>query len=185
MRTVIWLGLACACTNYAGGSDPQDPPPAREHDDRFVGLWALTQPYHALYEQTHYWFHADGQLITGGSEPADCTGHLSEHCVTGSVANCVPPAGQFRCTSTLTCVFGSEWFSLDSATLVIAGDCSDGLSRPITLAFNPDASMNSEFGANAMLVSVGGDANWSHDNWDWAFQSCPDGVEATCPLGSP
>ena len=157
----------------------------REHDERFVGLWAVTQPYHALYEQTLYWFHNDGELVTGASLPADCSGHLSEHCVTGSVANCVPvpPAG--RCMSPLSCVFGTEWHSLDAATLVIAGVCSDNVARPIVLAFNPDSSMNAGFGANATIVAVDGDPNWSHDNWDWAFQKCPDGVEATCPSSNP
>jgi hypothetical protein len=82
-------------------------------------------------------------------------------------------------------VFGNAWGSIDAATLVIAGDCSDGVWRPIKLAFNPDSSMNAGFGANARIVSVDLDANWSHDNWDWAFQKCPDGIEGTCPFGSP
>jgi hypothetical protein len=194
MRQVVLLVLLGACTNYAGGTDPTGDPSGdptgtmlpSEHHARFVGLWAVTQPYHALYEQTHYWFNADGSLLTGASEPADCSGHLSEHCVTGSVANCVPPApGQGSCTGSISCVFGDAWGSVDDATLVIAGDCSDGVSRPITLAFNPDSSMNAGFGANATIVSVDGNANWSHDNWDWAFQKCEDGVEATCPFGSP
>lgn len=185
--------LACGCTNHAGGdgggggggsgSGSDDLPQGR--DERFVGLWAVTQPYHALYEQTHYWFNADGTLVTGASQPADCSGHLSEHCVTGSVANCVPASGEARCTGTVSCVFGSAWGSIDAVTLVIAGDCSDGTSRPITLAFDPDSSMNADFGANATIVSVGGDPSWSHDNWDWAFQKCPDGIEATCPIDSP
>jgi hypothetical protein len=148
-------------------------------------LWAVTQPYHALYEQTHYTFRGDGALVTGASVPSDCSGHLSEHCVTGSVANCVPAPGEGRCAATLSCVFGTSWHSVDSATLVIAGDCSDGTARPITIAFNPDSSGNAGFGADATLVNVAGDTNWSHDNWDWAFQKCDDGVEATCPASNP
>jgi hypothetical protein len=155
------------------------------HDQRFVGLWAVTQPYHALYEQTHYWFNADGSLAAGDSIPNDCSGHLSEHCVTGSVANCKPPPGEFTCTSTVSCVFGSGWGSVDASTLVIEGVCSDSAPRLITLAFNPDSSMNAGFGANATLTDVDGDAIWSHDNWDWAFQKCPDGVTATCPFDAP
>ena len=190
MRPVIALVLLAACTNYSSGGGSPDPDPnhptvPREHDERFVGLWAVTQPYHALYEQTLYWFHADGALVTGASVPDDCSGHLSEHCVTGSVAHCLPAPGVGRCSAPLTCVFGASWGSVDDATLVIAGDCSDGTTRPITIAFNPDSSMNAGFGANATIVSVDGDANWSHDNWEWAFQKCPDGVEATCPFGSP
>ena len=189
MRQVIWLVFATACTSFAGGGEPDpDPIPSpipTGHDARFVGLWAVTQPYHALYEQTHYWFNASGSLVAGASEPAGCTGHLSEHCVTGSVANCKPVPPETTCTATVTCVFGNAWGSIDAATLVIAGDCSDGVVRPITLAFNPDSSMNAGFGANATIASVDGDPNWYHDNWEWAFQKCPDGVEATCPSTNP
>lgn len=185
MRPVIWLVLLGACTNYAGGSDPPNATIPRDHDARFVGLWAVTQPYHALYEQTLYWFNADGELVTGASQPDDCSGHLSEHCVTGSIANCVPAPGQGRCTGTISCVFDDTWGSIGDSTLVIATTCSDAIARPLTLTFNADSSMNAGFGANATIVDVGGDANWSHDNWDWAFQKCPDGVESTCPFGSP
>ncbi len=185
-----WLLLLGACTNAPLGGGEPDPlpevPEVPEHADRFVGLWAVTQPYHALYEQTHYWFRADGRLDVGASIPDDCTGHLGRHCVTGSVANCVPESpAQGSCTSDLTCVFGSQWYSLDASTLVIIGDCSDGLARPIRFAFNPDSSGNAGFGANATLISVAGDSNWSHDNWEWAFQKCTDGNEETCPFGSP
>ena len=92
MRHLAWL-IVGACVNVPGGADdPPTPGEPREHDERFVGLWAVTQPYHALYEQTLYWFHGDGRLEVGPSIPSDCSGHLSRHCVTGSVANCTPAA---------------------------------------------------------------------------------------------
>jgi hypothetical protein len=182
MRIPACLILVAACTNHSSGPTPGN---SGEHDARFVGLWAVTQPYHAAYEQTLYWFHSDGTIETGPSQPDDCTGHLSRHCVTGSVINCVPASGQDTCQSDRTCVFGSEWYSRGANRLVIVGECSDGVSRPIELTFNSDSSTNASGGANATLVSVGGDAGWSHDNWDWAFVKCPDGVEATCPASSP
>ena len=179
-----------ACANYAGGLDQVPPAPEdpeeHEHDARFVGLWAVTQPYHALYEQTLYTFHADGRLELGPSIPDDCSGHLSQHCVTGSVANCRPASEYESCRDELTCVFGDKWHSLDSATLVIVGDCSDDVARAIQIAFNPDSSGNAQIdGAGAQLVSVAGDVDWSHDNWQWAFQRCPDGDPATCPFDAP
>lgn len=105
--------------------------------------------------------------------------------MTGSVANCKPEAPYESCTSELTCVFGSEWYSTSSSSTVIAGDCSDGIERPIQFEFNPDSSGNADFGANATLISVGSDANWSHDNWEWAFLKCPDGNPDTCPFDAP
>ena len=182
MRKLAWVVVLGACTANspsAGNGPPTDQP--REHDERFVSLWAVTQPYHALYEQTLYRLHADGQLVTGASQPGDCSGQLSEHCVTGSIANCVPAPGEGPCTAAISCVFGDTWGSIGNSTLVIASTCSDAIARPLTLTFNPDSSMNAGFGANATIVDVAGDANWSHDNWDWAFRKCRAGTDpSTC-----
>ena len=121
---------------------------------------------------------AYGALITGVSEPADCTGHLSEHCVTGSVARCVPEAPSYRCDADLTCVFGDAWWSRGADTLVILGDCSDALPREIEIRLAADSSSNTQWGgAGGTLVSVGGDVAWSHDNWEWAFRKCPPGTD--------
>jgi hypothetical protein len=159
------------------------PPEQREHDARFIGLWIVDQPFHAAYERTFYHFESDGRLVTGSSFPTNCASHLTEHCVTGTVANCQksPGSGQ-PCTSTITCVFGDEWFS-KNGMLGIVGKCSDLSPRTIWIHFGKDASLNTQpGGANgAVLHSVNGDTNWSHDNWEWAFRKCPTGTtEATC-----
>ncbi len=162
-----------AIAGCAGVGD--DPPidPTREHDARFIGLWAVEQPQHALYEVTYYRFGGDGSLDDLESFPANCTGHLSEHCVTGSVANCVPDPQMGPCIGDTTCVFGNEWFSRGSSTLVIVGECSDAVAREIVIEMNADPSSNTSFGgAGGTLVSVGGSSTWSHDNWDWAFRKC-------------
>ena len=166
--------LLFACSNDPLGA-PDEP---REHDPRFHGWWAVEQPYHALYEVTHYEFRADGRLVTGTSIPADCSGHLSRHCVTGSVANCVGNG----CTSELTCVFGATWHSLDAHHLVIEGRCSDGRARDIVIELAVDASSNTELGgAGGTLVSVDGEAGWTHDSFAWAFRKCPAGA-SSCSL---
>jgi hypothetical protein len=184
MKTIaIGILMSAACTNVAGGpGDPVDPvdPTERGHDSRFAGLWAVEQPLHALYEVTYYDFGTDGTLHAVVSDPAGCTGHLSEHCVTGSVANCVPAPGSSSCESTISCVFGDEWFSRSSSTLVIVGTCSDLTSREIVIEMNADPSANTEWGGSgAGLVTVGGDTGWSHDNWDWAFRKCRAGTDPT------
>jgi hypothetical protein len=195
----IFLPLACGGvvddrgTAPAGGQGAPAPtgaapgapsrgaaPETRDHDARFVGTWVVAQPDHALYEETFYTFAADGALRTGSSFPAGCTGHLSQHCVTGSVANCVatPERG---CTGTVSCVFGDAWYSAGASTLYVVGRCSDGTPRDIRLSFETDASANATGGAEVKLVSVGGDPRWSHDNWAWAFRKCAPGTtEKTC-----
>ncbi|MBA3453390.1 MAG: hypothetical protein H0T42_09895 [Deltaproteobacteria bacterium] len=185
MRALLGVLVVAGCTNVAGGpADPPpiDPPVPREHDARFVGLWAVEQPLHALYEVTYYAFGSDGTLHAVVSDPADCGGHLREHCVTGSVANCVPTEPQSRCTGAITCVFGGEWFSRGSSTLVIVGDCSDDTAREIVIEMAADASSNTGWGgAGGTLTSVGGSDGWSHDNWDWSFRKCRAGsVPTTC-----
>lgn len=171
MHRLLVLGLLASCTNHAPGESPE-----RAHDPRFHGWWVVEQPTHALYEATYYELRADGTLVTGASTPADCGGHLARHCVTGSVARCVPEAPATRCEAELTCVFGDSWSSLDAAHLVIAGACSDGRARDIVIAMNPDPSSNAEWGgAGGELVSVDGEPGWSHDNWAWAFRKCASG----------
>ena len=190
MRTSGWAILlwacvaACASEPGDGGDGDGDGPVEHGHDPRFVGLWVVAQPFHALYEQTYYRFEADGALITGASIPADCTGHLDPHCVTGSVANCVPAPDGSRCSADLTCVFGATWHSLDATTVVIAGDCSDERARDIQLRLAADAAIETEIGGDATVLAVGGEAGWSHDNWEWTFRKCPAGTdESTCSPG--
>lgn len=180
MRTAVALALvtSAACSGGADG-DPIDAAPAG-HDPRFIGLWAVEQPTHALYEVTYYRFDATGALTAVASDPADCSGHLAQHCVTGSVANCVPAPPDLRCDGTVTCVFGDTWSSLDARTLVIAGVCSDAAAREIVIALAADASADEQWGgAEATVRTVGGDPAWSHDNWPWAFRRCPAGTGPT------
>lgn len=172
MKALVAVLVVAGCTDVVGGG-PSDPPAEpREHDLRFVGLWAVEQPFHAAYEITYYDFGSDGALHPVVSDPADCLGHLSEHCVTGSVAR-----------GETSCVFGSEWFSRGSSKLVIIGDCSDDVAREIEIEMAADASSNSSWGgAGGTLVSVGGASGWIHDNWDWAFRKCPAGTDPTTCL---
>ncbi|MBA3463805.1 MAG: hypothetical protein H0T46_27865 [Deltaproteobacteria bacterium] len=163
--------LLAACTNTA--TDP-DPEISREHHPRFHGWWVVAQPFHALYEETYYDFAPDGTLTVGPSDPADCSGHLSEHCVTGSVA---------KMQTSLSCVFGASWYSLDASHVAIAGDCSDQVPRDIVIELAADPSSNTSFGgAGGTVVSVGGEPDWSHDNWDWVFRKCPSGSTPTSCL---
>lgn len=176
---LAWLLLAGAACSGGASPDPDDDEP-REHHARFVGLWAVEQPNHALYEVTYYDLAADGAIAIGPSEPSDCSGHLERHCVTGSVARCVPAPDQGLCLDDLTCVFGTSWWSRGADELVILGACSDGVAREIAIQLAADASSNTGWGgAGGTLVSVGGEDGWSHDNWEWAFRKCPPGTGAT------
>lgn len=140
----------------------------------------MAQPWHARFEITFYDFHADGTLVTGSSDPPDCTGALQQHCVTGSVANCVPNDPR-ACEGALSCVFGEEWHSLGADVLAIVGACSDGTPREIRLAFDHDPALDSDKTEprNIPVLSVDGDPNWSHDNFEWLFYKCPAGTDAT------
>ena len=177
---VAIMAGACGSNTPPGGAGERDADAdgdaARNHDQRFIGLWLVDQPGHALYEGTFYELLSDGTLSTGAS-----TG-TSTSAVTGSVANCLPDATQGWCESELTCIFGSQWHSVDASTLVIVADCSDDISRDIVVSFNDDASSDSEWGgAGAMLISVDSETNWSHNNFPWEFRRCPDGTdESTC-----
>jgi hypothetical protein len=180
----VFIGLSfAACKGtlpaYVETSAPpveeetEQPSPAAQHDARFVGVWAVEQPYHAAYEVTYYDFQADGTLVVGSSWPENCTGHLEAHCVTRSVANCVPEPNTMGCEAARTCVFDDRWHSNDDQTLVIKGQCSDGVARDIILEFNVDSSQNASATA-VSLLTVDGDVEWAHNNWEWSFRKCLD-----------
>jgi hypothetical protein len=173
MKALVVLVAVVGCS---GGAEDGD------HDARFIGLWAVEQPHHALYEVTYYRLRRDGSMRALASEPSNCTGHLRRHCVTGSVARCVHGPEMDPCTSDTTCVFGDEWHSRGSSTLVIAGACSDQVARDIVIEVAADASSNASFGgAGGTLVSVGDATDWSHDNFEWAFRKCLPGSDlASC-----
>ena len=159
---------------------PLDGPGA--HHARFVGTWAVEQPFHAAYEVTYYALAADGAVTVGPSDPAGCLGHLERHCVTGSVARCTAADPGAPCLGPPSCVFGARWYSLDERTLAIAGVCSDQVARDLVVELAADPATDTAWGgAGGTLVTVGGEAGWAHDGWDWAFRKCPAGTTpATC-----
>ena len=147
---------------------------AVQHDARFVGLWAVEQPFHAAFEVTYYDFQADGTLVTEGSLPENCAGHLRVHCVTGTVSDCVVDPTMTWCEPETTCIFGERWHTNDDQTLVIEGECTDDVTRNIVLQFNGDSSQNSQFGITPNLLTVGAQTGWAHNGWEWAFRKCPE-----------
>lgn len=151
-----------------------------ERNPRLVGLWLVEQPSHALYERTFYRLDADGTVAIGPSEPSDCSGHLERHCVTGSVARCVPTAPEEQCQGEPTCVFGLRWRSAGPRLLSVDGVCSDGVRRPIVLELT---AADDATGGPATVRTVGGETGWSHDNWSWWFRRCPaDATFETCAV---
>jgi hypothetical protein len=139
---LVTLLLGC------GGHAPLVP---GEQDDRFVGLWLIDQPAHALYEATKYRFEADGTLIVEDS----CSLGYPEDYVTGHVWN---EAG------TVECRFGDRWRSDGPETLIITGDCDDGVSRDIVIAISLSMEVD--------VQTVDGDPRWDHYQFDWRWLEC-------------
>lgn len=182
MRTAaLLLVLVAGCS---GGDRPTVTIDAvATQDPRFVGLWMVEQPFHAAYERTFYRLDADGTVAIGPSDPTDCTGHLERHCVTGSVAFCLPRFPEDTCRGTPTCVFGARWRSAGPRVVIFDGVCDDGVARPIALELDATPGDDVE-GGPAAVLTVGDEAGWSHDNWAWWFRKCPTGTTtATCAPG--
>ena len=163
--------VACSGGDGAAAVDA----PVDERAPELVGLWVVEQPFHALYERTFYRLDADGAVAIGPSEPADCTGHLARHCVTGSVANCLPRFPEETCVGTPTCVFGARWRSAGPRVMILDGVCDDGVARPIALQLSA-AAVGDPDGGLVTVLTVGGEPGWSHDNWVWSFRKCPPGT---------
>lgn len=144
--------LATACISRSSAPEP-------ERSERFEGVWIVEQPYHAGYEATVYQLHASGTVETG---PTYTVSDLAPDYVTGTVTD--PRAG-------VRCVLAGQWYSVDDATLVIDGDCSDGRFREIVLGFGANPASNA-IDAEVVVVSVGGEDGWTHDDWRWRWRQC-------------
>lgn len=158
MRAHLGIALAALLTASAASgcvSRPNDR--ELERDLRFVGVWMVEQPYHAAYEGSVYDFLSDGTLRISETFTVD---DLGEDYVTGAVTD--PQSG-------IRCVFAHRWYSTDASTLVIDGNCTDGKYREIALGF---ADEHSGTDSDVVVVSVGGEDGWSHDDWRWRWRRC-------------
>jgi hypothetical protein len=156
------LGDRDAADAAADSPGEVEPNPA---DGVWEGAWLVDQPMHALYESTVYTLEPGGRVVVGASEPPDCSGHLSRHCVTGSVSRDVTDP------EALTCVFGSRWRAVSGSELELLGDCADGRDRWIRLRFDEGTAWQAA-GMAPLEVRVDGEAGWGHDGFDWWFRRC-------------
>jgi hypothetical protein len=133
------------------------PGPAGEADVRFVGAWLVEQPFHAGYEASWYHFHDDGTLQ-----------HLRDCAFGGEV----PTGFVTDASGSVRCEFADRWSASDAETLAIAGACSDAREREIVLHFPADTSANATGQPAIEVISVGGESDWGHFQWDWVWQRC-------------
>lgn len=152
------------CAWFAGACQPAS------HDPRFVGLWLVDQPCHALYEATYYELDATGALSVArslGLEPG---------AQTGVVAPCPQTKPSMPCESELRCVFGERWHSVGPTQLYIEGVCSDGTTRAIHLGFTPEVQPVHACGGEGELLDVDGDPDWMHWGSEWSWRKCTPGT---------
>lgn len=154
--------LATACLSKSAAPEP-------DRDPRFVGVWIVEQPYHALYEATVYRLHRGGAIEVG---PTYTASELAGDYVTGSVAD--PESG-------VRCVLAGQWRSVDEATLIVDGNCNDGRYREIALGFDEHAAGNA-VDAEVVVLSVGGEDGWVHDDWRWRWRQCAAPTIESCEL---
>jgi hypothetical protein len=160
MRAPASIALAAFVTALAtGGCVTRPGDPDLDRAQRFVGTWMVEHPYHATYEGSVYGFEPDGSLLANETFTID---DLGDEYVTGSVGD--PQSG-------IRCSFAHRWYSTDDATLVIDGNCSDGKYREIMLGFADDPTANT-IDADVVVVSVGGEDGWSHEDWQWRWRRC-------------
>jgi hypothetical protein len=173
------VGVACS-SGVPLGSEEHGPPldPANPEEDawadvqpeaRFVGEWQVSQPFHALYEETFYSFGADGKLAHGRT----CTFGAPADFETGVVGH---PATRVQC------LFGTRWASEGLATLLVEGVCDDDRSRAILLGFPADTSANTQGTGPVEVLSVGGEPGWVHASFEWWWRRCepPSGCQSFC-----
>jgi hypothetical protein len=157
------------CGWFGGACRPQG------YDARFVGLWLVDQPCHALYEATYYAFDAQGGLSI-----VDSVG-LAPGEQTGLVTDCPQTTPPTFCESPLRCVFGDRWHSLGPTRLFVKGECNDGTTRAIQIGFTPEVQPVHACGGEGELLDVDGDIEWMHWGFEWSWRKCAEGTTpASC-----
>lgn len=152
---VILLGSGCGATAIAPGAAP----PLLDPESRFVGTWLVEETVpHATYFASLYAFGEEGSVTLLEDLSYD--------------QGIVYPEVSWAGNAWIVCTFGERWWADDAVHLEVEGVCSDELARPIRIAFDPEASGNTE-GVGVRLVSVGGDTQmWSEPGWGWHFIKC-------------
>lgn len=153
MRCALLVVLLAGCPNREPGAVPSE---------RFVGQWAVEQPFHAGYEASWYTFHQDGRLTLDRNCSFDGLEGL-----TGFVND---PE------QTRWCWFGDAWSGQGDSTLAIDGTCDDGVAREIVLGFPDDQAMNT-IGVGVEVLSVGGEEGWGHYSFEWRWVKCTPGAD--------
>lgn len=181
------------------GEEPvldEEPPPKSDEPrpevprDWFAGHWLIAQPNHALYEETLYDFRLDGTLSEVASfsyghpiptgRVARCETfetHTWEECDASNSSECVTHEVTTCTAWGVECLFGDTWTALDEQTISIAGDCADARSRDIVLSFAEAPA------SDPTVVSVGGEPDWLHNSFDWAWIRCDEANPRDCMLG--
>lgn len=141
---------------------------AQQFNNRFVGLWLIDQPYHALYEANLYRFNANGSIDLLNQRPA------GYH--TGTIC--------FKSLDT-SCTFGDQWHSQGPDTLYIRLNCSDSLVRDAILVFPDSIHTNCQnpyiWCGEPSSVSVQQDTSWHHCDFQWRWIRCVQ-IESNCLL---
>jgi len=154
-----------ATTVDATVQDMPDPGPQVTPAERvFEGIWRVDQPSHAGYEVTLYEFGERGVLreiesigMGSGQVPTGRVARCDEFQVDGS--NCVAYGPE--------CLFSNEWKATDAQTLLITSACDDGQRRKVSIHFEGDLEA-----WQSPKVSVSGDENWFHNDFEWAWTQC-------------
>ena len=181
--------------------EPTEPPPTvepidglpQEAPELWHGWWLVDQPSHALYEATYYEFQPGGILVQGDTYVLDTPAPDMEVGTVGKCAElhtetyedcssngnaCETREYSYCVRHDPICTFGDRWGSMGERTLLIEGDCSDGIPHVIELEFDAEADLqNGQW--LVPQVRVEGEP-WEHNWWDWAWHRCTGTLEE-CP----
>ena len=140
----------------------------QQFNNRFVGLWLVDQPYHALYEANLYRFNSDGSIELLNQRPY---GYHTETICSKSLDK--------------SCTFGDQWYSQGPDTLYVRMNCSDSLIRDATLVFPDSIHTNCQnpdiWCGEPVSIFIQQDTSWHHCDFQWRWIRCVKN-DAVCML---
>ncbi|MEO6950272.1 MAG: hypothetical protein ABI321_00560 [Polyangia bacterium] len=153
---LVLATLFPVAAGFATGCDAGASLPANDsYAQRYVGSWRATASNDAT-SFSDYVFQGGGTLTTLRSV------------IEGNTVAPMQGAGLVHNTKTgVSCAFGTDWYSADASTVLVGGECTDGIARDITLDFGNGTTALSQVTVRA----VAGEVSWM-EPVGWSFRRC-------------
>jgi hypothetical protein len=155
LAAIMTLGLGLVLTGCSSGGTPAA---TDTFDQRYVGAWRVVSPEDPT-TFSDYDFSDAGKLTQLGAV------------VHGAIVDPMQGVSTVTGVAGSVCVFAATWYNDSSSSMVVGGDCSDGVARQVDLAFVADTEAADRGVSQVTVKAVDGKTDWMRPA-AWQFEHC-------------